>query len=85
MRLVERVQQIFAPTAEDTVSIICFAQFLSLMIATMASANETLGRECDVAAATTQQKIYESLLRGSRNNVAFSTERLISTSHCGYH
>lgn len=49
----------------EKAKIIFFAQFLSLMIAVMASSNETLGRECDVIAATTQQIFVYFLLSGN--------------------
>ena len=52
----------FFPEADNILAVLLFAQFLSLMIAVMASSNEELGRECDVIAATTQQGFVYFLL-----------------------
>mmetsp|Transcript_10533 Transcript_10533/g.15657 ORF Transcript_10533/g.15657 Transcript_10533/m.15657 type:complete len:428 (+) Transcript_10533:302-1585(+) len=73
------LQLCLSPDSSDKVSILLFAQFLSLMIAIAASSNEELGRECDIVAATTQQG-FVYLMLTSYLILLIYRQRKLSTS-----
>lgn len=70
------LQLCLSPESSNKVSLLLFAQFLSLMVAVCASSNEELGRECDIVAATTQQGFVYLMLTSYLVSLIWRQRRL---------